>query len=69
MKITRNSTIEEIVGAIPGAVEYLMKGGIRCIICGEPTWDTLEEAARQKGFPDEKIDKIVRELNEMGKWE
>jgi len=43
--ITKDTSIEELVEDIPGAVKYLMEQGIRCIICGEPIWGTLEEAA------------------------
>ncbi len=63
--ITKDTTIEELVENIPGAVKYLMEQGIRCIICGEPIWGTLEEAAEEKGFSEEQINKFVKELNEI----
>ena len=63
--ISRNTSIEELVEKIPASVSYLMKEGIRCIACGEPIWGTLEEAARDKGFDDNTIDRFVRELNEL----
>ncbi len=63
MQVTRTSTIEEIIENIPESVKYLMQEGIRCVICGEPIWGTLEEAAKEKNFDDQKIDKFVNELN------
>jgi len=63
--ITGNITIEELVTRLPDSVSYLMENGIRCIICGEPIWDTLENAAREKGFTEDQIYRIVEELNQM----
>jgi len=65
--ITKDTTIEELVNNVPGAVKYLMEQGIRCIVCGEPIWGTLEEAAEEKGFGAEDIQRFVRDLNEIYK--
>ncbi len=62
-EITKDISIEELVDNYPFSVEFLAKNGIRCIVCGEPIWGTLEEAAEEKGFSKEKIDKFVEELN------
>jgi len=63
--ITKDTTIDELVNDVAGAVKYLMDKGIRCIICGEPIWGTLEEAAIEKGFGEEEIAIFVKELNEL----
>jgi iron-sulfur cluster repair protein YtfE (RIC family) len=63
--ITKDTTIEELVNDVPGAVKYLMDKGIRCIICGEPIWGTLEEAAEEKGFGEKEIEQFVKDLNEI----
>ncbi len=63
--ITKDTTIEELVNNVPGAVKYLMEKGIRCIVCGEPIWGTLEEAADEKGFGPEEIEQFVKDLNEI----
>jgi hypothetical protein len=34
-------------------------------MCGEPIWGTLEEAAQEKGFSDEKIIGVVAEMNKL----
>ena len=65
MTVTRNTTIEELVETIPAAIAYLREKGIRCILCGEPVWGTIEQAARDKGFTDGDIDEIVRDLNNL----
>ncbi len=63
--ITKETTIEELVETKDEAVQYLKDKGIRCILCGEPIWGTVEEAAKEKGFSDEEISQIVNELNEL----
>jgi len=67
MQIDKTTTIESLVEEIPGAVKYLMESGIRCLVCGEPVWGTLEEAAREKGFSDQEIEKFVMDLKELAK--
>lgn len=63
--ITKKTTIEDLVEIKDEAVQYLKNKGIRCILCGEPIWGTIEEAAKEKGFSDEEISEIVVELNNL----
>ncbi|MEC9491450.1 DUF1858 domain-containing protein [Flexistipes sp.] len=63
--ITKETTIEDLVEIKDEAVQYLKNKGIRCILCGEPIWGTIEEAAKEKGFSDEEISEIVIELNNL----
>ena len=63
--ITKEDEIEFILKNIPDALTYLMKKGVCGISCGEPTWGILEIAAKEKGFTDSEIEKIVLELNEL----
>ena len=63
--ITKEIYIEDLVRDYPGAVTYLMEKGIRCLMCGEPIWGTLESAAKEKGFDDESILKFVEDLNSL----
>lgn len=63
--IDKTITIEELVRLMPSAVRYLSEKGIRCIVCGEPIWGTLEEAVLEKGFTHEDLSEIVNELNRM----
>jgi hypothetical protein len=62
MEITKDTTIEELIEEVPASVRYLMEKGIRCIVCGEPIWGTLEEAAEEKGFGEEEINGFVKDL-------
>ncbi len=61
-KITKDILIEDLVNNYPFSVKYLMENGIRCIMCGEPIWGTLEEAAKEKDFDDVAISKFVQDL-------
>ncbi len=65
MPITKDILIEDLVEQVPEAIRYLMNHGIVCILCGEPIWGTLEEAAKNKEYDDEDIQKFVDELNDM----
>ncbi len=64
-EITKDILIEELVNSYPASVKYLMENDIRCIMCGEPIWGTLEEAAKEKGFDDETINKFVKEISAL----
>ncbi len=63
--ITRDMTLEQLVELKEDAVGYLFHKGIRCIRCGEPVWDTIEAAARNKQFSEEEIDQLVDDLNRL----
>ena len=63
--ITKNMPIEELINKYPLSVNYLMKKGIKCIVCGEPIWGTLEDAMQEKGFSEQDVNRIVGELNDL----
>jgi methionine synthase II (cobalamin-independent) len=63
-RITKDITIEDLVTEFPESVGFLMKKGIKCIVCGEPIWGTLEQAIKDKGKEDE-MEQIIDEMNEV----
>jgi len=63
--ITRDMKIEQLVELKEDAVGYLFHKNIRCIRCGEPVWDTIEEAARKKDYTEDEIDELLDELNRL----
>ncbi|RLD44031.1 MAG: DUF1858 domain-containing protein [Bacteroidetes bacterium] len=69
MSINKNILIEELVEKYPSSVRYLMEQGIRCIVCGEAIWVTLEDAAKEKGFSDQEVEGFVKDLNELANRE
>ncbi|ROL61525.1 DUF1858 domain-containing protein [Bacteroidetes/Chlorobi group bacterium ChocPot_Mid] len=64
-KINKDITIEDLLGLIPESVGYLRDKGIRCFVCGEPIWGTLESACKEKGFSEADIEKIVNDINQL----
>lgn len=62
-KITKDISIEDLIIQKPSSIKYLMDKGIRCLVCGEPIWGTLESATKEKGLDDKEIQIIVHELN------
>ena len=64
-QIDKTVPIEDLVKEIPQSVTYLMEEGIRCLICGEPIWGTLESAAKEKGFTDADVSRFVDEINQL----
>lgn len=62
--LDRHVTIEELVRHYPRSVAFLIEKGLPCLVCGEPTWGTLEELARDKHWDDAAIEQLVDELNE-----
>ena len=63
VRISKDIEIEDLVKILPQSVTYLREKGIRCLRCGEPIWGTLKEAAVQKGFDENDVDKFVEDLN------
>jgi hypothetical protein len=57
--------IDDLIRHYPGAVGFLIKKGLPCVVCGEPFWGTLADLARQKGFNEEEISALVTEFNEL----
>jgi len=66
-EITKDILIEELVNNYPFSVRYLMEKGIRCIMCGEPIWGSLEEAAQEKNFSAPNIENFVKEMRVLAK--
>jgi hypothetical protein len=62
-KIIKETPIEELINVFPLAIPLLSKYGIRCLLCGEPTWGTIGSAAKEKFIDDARLDEILVELN------
>ncbi len=68
-EISKDILIEDLVNDYAFSVKYLMEQGIRCIMCGEPIWGTLEEAAKEKEFTDNEIKEVVEEMKKLAENE
>ncbi|MCK4583923.1 DUF1858 domain-containing protein [candidate division WOR-3 bacterium] len=65
--ITKETTIEEILEKFPDTVKVFMDLGVPCLVCGEPLWGTVEEAAKKyKTDLNELIDRLNLHLPSQG---
>jgi hypothetical protein len=55
--------MEDLISRYPESVGYLVAQKVVCLVCGEPIWGTLREAAEKSGKTGDEIEAIVRELN------
>ena len=62
-RIDRRVLIEDLLEHVPGVVSYLIDKGLPCLVCGEPSWGTLEEMAKEEGRSEEEIDRLVDDMN------
>ena len=62
-QIVRTISIEDLIDQHPGSVQFLIKRNLPCLVCGEPSWGTLEELARDKGMSEKDVDALVNEMN------
>jgi hypothetical protein len=68
-QIGRSTLVEDLIHELPGAVEFMVKKGLPCFVCGEPTWGTFEEMARRSGKSEAEIDLLVTELQAIAQKE
>ena len=64
-KITKDTTIGEIVEKYPQAVETLMSYGVHCVGCHVSPFESLEMGFKGHGIDDSTIEEAVKKLNEM----
>lgn len=68
-KITRQMTIEEILGMFPYKAQRLSQeitnAGLHCVGCHAAVWETLEAGMYTHGKTDDQIDELARRLNAL----
>lgn len=64
-KIIKTMTLGEIVAKHPESVDILLQYGLHCIGCSVATWETLEQGAMAHGIDGEKMDNMLKELNNL----
>ncbi len=64
-KITKGTSIGEIVEKYPQAVEALMSFGVHCAGCHASPFESLEEGFKGHGLDDAAIEDAVKKLNEI----
>ena len=61
--VTKDMTIGDIIKNHPEAVEVMLSYGLHCVGCQVQFWETLEGGCLGHGFEEEKIDKLVKDIN------
>lgn len=62
-QISPDISIEDLLERYPGSVKFLIDKGLPCLVCGEPSWGTLKELAREKGLDDNALARLVEDMN------
>jgi len=61
-RITKNTTLGEIVQKYPEAVPVLFEHGLHCIGCHAAMYETLEQGAIAHGID---VDKLLKKINKI----
>ena len=64
-RITKDTTIGEIVEKYPQVVETLMSFGVHCVGCHVSPFESLEGGFKGHGMDDDTIEEAVRKLNDV----
>ena len=64
-KITKATTIGEIVEKYPQIVETLMGFGLHCVGCHVAAFESLEDGFKAHGMDDKQMEEAVKKLNEI----
>jgi iron-sulfur cluster assembly protein len=68
-QITREMTIEEILGGFPQKSQKLAQEmtqmGLHCVGCQAATWETLEAGVLGHGFSEEELEGLIGKLNKI----
>ena len=59
--IKAEDTVEDLLEKYPEIDAYLIRKGIRCVLCGEPVWSTIGELIENKGLD---VEQVLAELND-----
>lgn len=65
--ITADDLVEDVVSKYPKTVRIFMNHNFPCLVCGEAVWGSIGENAARYHMPEEKLEQLIRELNESVK--
>ena len=63
--ITKDMTIGDVIKEYPETIEIMLSYGLHCVGCSVQYWESIEGGCKTHGFEDEKIDKMVKEMNKV----
>lgn len=62
-RITKNTTLGDIVEKYPEAVGPMLKRGMHCIGCHVAAFETIEQGAKAHGMDEKEIKEMLKEMN------
>ncbi|GEM_PF-196089 len=63
-KITADMTIGELVKNYPGSEQILTNYGVHCVGCHANPFETISQGILGHGISQDKLDQLIKELNE-----
>jgi len=63
-KISRDMTFGDLLKQFPDSGSILMRYGLHCIGCHIGISETIEQGARAHGLDDDRINLMMKELND-----
>lgn len=66
-KITKDTTIGDVVKNFPQVIPTLMSYGVHCVGCHVSEFETIEQGLMGHGYDKEFVDKAIEELNNVSK--
>jgi len=68
-KIKKEDIIQDVVEKHPSLAPVFFKFGMHCIGCPAARGESIEDGAKAHGLDDEKIEALIKELNEQAEKE
>ncbi|MFH1586322.1 MAG: DUF1858 domain-containing protein [Candidatus Diapherotrites archaeon] len=63
--VTKEMTLGEVITKFPQTAEIMLKYGLHCVGCHVATSETIEQGAMAHGLDEEKIEAMLKEMNEV----
>jgi len=64
-EITKGMTLGEVLTKFPQTAEVMLKYGLHCVGCHIATSETIEQGAMAHGMDEEKLEAMLKEMNEV----
>jgi len=62
-KISKSTTLGEIIQKFPKAAPLLAEAGLHCIGCHISAFETLEDGCKAHGLSEKEIEDLVKRMN------
>ena len=66
-KISRKTTLGDVVTKFPEAVQVMLSKGMHCVGCHVAAFETVEQGAKAHGMSEEQVEKLLAEMNDAVK--